>query len=229
MLTDLKREAYEANLSLPDHGLVHLNFGNASALDRRRGIAAIKPSGVDYGQLRPADMVLVDLDGKRVEGKLRPSSDTPTHLELYRGFGHACGIVHTHSIYATAFAQSGRAIPVLGTTHADFFRGPIPATRPLTKREIAGRYELETGRLILERFSRLDAREIPGVLVAHHGPFAWGPSAEAAVENAVAIELCARLAFLTLKLGPVSARMIPALVDRHFRRKHGPEAYYGQG
>jgi L-ribulose-5-phosphate 4-epimerase len=228
MLTELKREAYEANMALPAHGLIHLNFGNASALDRRRGIMAIKPSGVFYGKLRPADMVLVDLEGRRVEGRLRPSSDTPTHAELYRGFLHAGGIVHTHSLYATAFAQAGRPVPVLGTTHADFFRGEIPSTRALTGREIRGSYEIETGRVILETFSKLNAQDVPGVLVAGHGPFAWGPTAAKAVENAVAVELCARLAFLTLNLKPVSAGLVPALLDRHFRRKHGPRATYGQ-
>ena len=228
MLTELKREAYEANMALPAHDLIHLSFGNASALDRGRAIMAIKPSGVPYDKLRPADMVLVDLDGRLVEGRLRPSSDTPTHVGLYRGFGHARGIVHTHSIYATAFAQAGRPIPVLGTTHADFFRGDIPVTRPLTKREIRGRYETETGRVIVERFSKLSAEEVPGVLVARHGPFAWGPTAARAVENAVAVELCARLAFLTLNLRPAGGGIAPALLDRHFRRKHGPRAYYGQ-
>jgi L-ribulose-5-phosphate 4-epimerase len=228
VLTELKREAYEANMELPAHGLIHLNFGNASALDRGRAILAIKPSGVHYGKLRPADMVLVDLEGKRVEGRLRPSSDTPTHVELYRGLGHVRGIVHTHSLYATAFAQAGRPVPVLGTTHADFFCGEIPVTRALTRAQIRGRYEAETGRVILERFSKLDAEEFPGVLVDHHGPFTWGATAAKAVENAVAVELCARLAFLTLNLRPVSARMVPALLDRHFRRKHGPRAYYGQ-
>lgn len=228
MLTELKREAYEANLELPAHGLVHLNFGNASALDRARAILAIKPSGLSYDSLRPADMVLVDLDGRRVEGRHRPSSDTPTHVALYRGLAHARGIVHTHSPYATAFAQAGRPVPVLGTTHADFFRGEIPVTRPLRAREVRGRYEAETGRVILERFSKLSPEDVPGVLVANHGPFAWGPTAAKAVENAVAVELCARLAFLTLHLRPVSARIIPALLDRHFGRKHGPGAYYGQ-
>jgi L-ribulose-5-phosphate 4-epimerase len=228
MLTELKREAYEANLKLPAHGLIHLNFGNASALDRRRGILAIKPSGVDYPSLRPSDMVLVDLDGKKIEGRLRPSSDTPTHVALYRGFRQVGGIVHTHSVYATAFAQAGRPIPVLGTTHADFFCGPIPVTRPLTKKEVGGRYETLTGSVILERFRKLDPSENPGVLVVHHGPFAWGATAEDAVEHAVAIELCAKLAFHTLKLGKVTHRMIPALLNRHFRRKHGPKAYYGQ-
>jgi L-ribulose-5-phosphate 4-epimerase len=228
MLAELKREAYEANLELPRHGLIHLNFGNASALDRRRGIFAIKPSGVFYDRLRPADMVLVDLEGRRVEGRLRPSSDTPTHLELYRGFAHAGGVVHTHSLHATAFAQAGRPVPLLGTTHADFFRGEIPVTRGLRRGELGGRYEAETGRLILERFARLSAEEVPGVLVSQHGPFAWGATAAKAVENAVAIELCARLAWLTLALRPVPPRLAPALRDRHFRRKHGPDAYYGQ-
>jgi len=228
MLTDLKREAYEANMALTAHGLVHLNFGNASALDAAHAILAIKPSGVAYPSLRPADMVLVDLEGRRVEGRLRASSDTPTHVALYRGFSHVRGIVHTHSLYATAFAQAARPIPVLGTTHADFFRGDIPVTRALTGREIRGHYEAETGRVVLERFSRLSAEEIPGVLVARHGPFAWGPTAAEAVESAVALELCARLAYLTLRLRPAGAPIAAALLERHFHRKHGPGAYYGQ-
>jgi L-ribulose-5-phosphate 4-epimerase len=228
MLTELKREAYEANIALPAHGLVHLNFGNASAIDRRRGIVAIKPSGVDYAKLRPADMVLLDLGGEIVEGKLRPSSDTPTHLVIYRKFRGAGGVVHTHSLHATAFAQAGLPIPLLGTTHADFFNGPVPVTRELNRREIAGHYEAETGRVIVERFARLDPDEIPGVLVNRHGPFAWGPSAEKAVENAVALELCAELAFMTLRLGAPGGRFPPALLGRHFRRKHGADAYYGQ-
>jgi L-ribulose-5-phosphate 4-epimerase len=228
MLTELKREAYEANMGLPAHGLVHLNFGNASAVDRRRGIAAIKPSGVGYAALRPADMVLVDLDGKKVEGRLRPSSDTPTHLALYREFRGAGGVAHTHSVHATAFAQAGLAIPVLGTTHSDYFNGPIPVTRELTAREIAGSYEAETGRVITERFSRLDPEEVPGVLVNRHGPFAWGPTAAEAVENAVALEFCALLAFHTLMLRPRGHRFPAALLARHFDRKHGAGAYYGQ-
>jgi L-ribulose-5-phosphate 4-epimerase len=228
MLTDLKREAYEANLDLPRHGLIHLNFGNASALDRRRGIFAIKPSGVVYDRLRPADMVLVDLEGRRVEGRLKPSSDTPTHAVLYRGFPRLGGIVHTHSVHATAFAQAGRPVPLLGTTHADFFRGQIPVTRALRAAEVGGPYEAETGRVILERFRTLSAEEVPGVLVSQHGPFAWGPTAAKAVENAVALELCARLAWLTLALRPVAPRLSPPLLERHFQRKHGPKAYYGQ-
>lgn len=229
MLTELKREAYEANMGLPAHGLVHLNFGNASAIDRGRGIVAIKPSGVGYDRLRPADMVLVDLDGRRVDGKLRPSSDTPTHLVLYRMFRHAGGVAHTHSIHATAFAQAGLPIPVLGTTHADYFNGPVPVTRELTRREIAGSYEAETGRVIAQRFKGLDPREVPGVLVNRHGPFTWGDTAAKAVENAVALELCAQLAFHTLRLRPKGIKFPAALLDRHFSRKHGKGAYYGQG
>jgi L-ribulose-5-phosphate 4-epimerase len=228
MLTELKREAYEANLALPAHGLVHLNFGNASAVDRARGIVAIKPSGVGYGELKAADMVLVSLDGKRVEGRLRPSSDTPTHVALYRKFKGIGGVVHTHSVHATAFAQAGLPIPVLGTTHSDFFNGPVPVTRELTAREIAGSYEAETGRAIIERFARLDPAEIPGVLVNRHGPFAWGPTAAEAVENAVALELSALLAVHTLALGPKGLRFPASLLARHFNRKHGTGAYYGQ-
>jgi L-ribulose-5-phosphate 4-epimerase len=229
MLTELKREAYEANLQLPAHGLVHLNFGNASAFDRRRGFLAIKPSGVGYDTLKASDMVLVDLEGKRVEGRLRPSSDTPTHVELYRAFGTIGGVVHTHSVYATSFAQACKPVPVLGTTHSDFFNGPVPVTRGLTRGEIRGSYEIETGRVIVERFRSLDPEEVPGVLVIRHGPFTWGKTVSKAVENAVALELCARLAATTLGLGPVNSKFPAALLDRHFHRKHGATAYYGQG
>jgi L-ribulose-5-phosphate 4-epimerase len=228
MLTELKREAFEANLSLPRHGLVHLNFGNASALDRRRGLFAIKPSGVDYSKLRVRDMVLVDLEGKRVEGTLRPSSDTPTHAAIYRGFAHAGGVVHTHSLHATAFAQAGKPIPVFGTTHADFFHGPIGVTRPLTRSEIAGEYEKETGQVICAAFRGRDSEAIPAVLVRGHAPFAWGPTAAKAVENAVAVELCAQLALFTLQINPSTRALNGSLHRRHFTRKHGPAAYYGQ-
>jgi L-ribulose-5-phosphate 4-epimerase len=227
MLTELKREAYEANLALPRHGLIHLNFGNASALDRRRGIFAIKPSGVDYPRLRPSLMVLVDVEGRTVEGRLRPSSDTPTHAELYRGFSGIGGIVHTHSVYATAFAQAGRPIPALGTTHADFFFGEVPVTRRLRKAEIEAAYEIETGRVIRETFAQRNPVETPAVLVHRHA-FAWGPTAARAVENAVAVELCARLAFYTLRLDPAARALEAPLLERHFRRKHGAGAYYGQ-
>ncbi len=228
MLTELKREAFEANQALPRHGLIHLNFGNASALDRRRGILAIKPSGVDYGRLRPSDMVLVDLEGRTVEGRLRPSSDTATHAVLYRAFSAIAGVVHTHSLHGTAFAQAGRAIPAFGTTHADFFCGEIPVTRRLTPAEIRGAYEIETGKVIVEAFRRRDPVDFPGVLVNRHAPFAWGPSAAKAVENAVALELCAHLAYCTLQLSPRVAALEPILLGRHFRRKHGATAYYGQ-
>jgi len=228
MLTELKREAYEANLALPAHGLVHLNFGNASALDRKRGVFAIKPSGVDYPELRAPAMVLVDLEGRVVEGRLRPSSDTPTHAELYRGFSKIAGIVHTHSIYATAFAQAGRPIPALGTTHADYFFGDVPVTRLLRKSEIDAAYEIETGRVIREAFIRMDPAETPGVLVNRHAPFAWGLTAAKAVENALALELCARMAFYTLQLEPRRSSIEKPLLHRHFLRKHGAAAYYGQ-
>jgi L-ribulose-5-phosphate 4-epimerase len=228
MLTELKREAYEANLALPKHGLIHLTFGNASAVDRRRGIFAIKPSGVDYAALTPAAMVLVDLDGRIVEGKLRPSSDTPTHHRLYRGFPTIGGIVHTHSLRATAFAQAGRPIPIFGTTHADYFCGDVPVTRKLTRREITGAYEWETGNVIVERFTALDPADFPGVLVNRHAPFTWGPTVAKAVEAAVAVEYIAHLALTSLRLAPKLATIEPALLQRHFQRKHGPKATYGQ-
>ena len=228
MLIELKRKACEANRLLPAFGLVDLNFGNASAIDRARGLVAIKPSGVDYGTLRPADMVLVDLEGKVVEGRLRPSSDTPTHLELYRGFPSIGGVVHTHSRWATAFAQAATPIPALGTTHADFFRGSVPVTRALKPREIAGAYERETGKVILEAFAGVEPLDIPAVLVRGHGPFAWGEAVAKAVENAVALELCAGMAFRTLQLRPGQRALPKELLDRHFLRKHGDNAYYGQ-
>jgi L-ribulose-5-phosphate 4-epimerase len=228
MLAELKREAFEANRLLPQHGLINLTFGNASALDRAKGIFAIKPSGVDYAALKPADMVLVDLEGKKVEGKLHPSSDTPTHRRLYLAFQPVGGIVHTHSSRATAFAQAGRAVPIFGTTHADYFRGEIPVTRKLTAAEIAGAYEWETGNLIVERFKGLDPLDCPAVLVNRHAPFAWGPTVAKAVEVAVAVECCAHLALLSLQLSPALAPLEPELLAKHFQRKHGSGAYYGQ-
>jgi L-ribulose-5-phosphate 4-epimerase len=200
MLTELKREAYEANLLLPRYGLIHLTFGNASAIDRDRGIVAIKPSGVAYENLGVESMVLVDLEGTRVEGELRPSSDTATHVRLYRAFPSIRGVVHTHSRFATSFAQAGRPVPCYGTTHADYFHGEIPVTRRLTRREIAGAYEWETGEVIAERFSRLDPEEFPGVLVHSHGPFAWGPSGARAAEHAYVMELLAEMALHSLRL-----------------------------
>ena len=228
MLTELKREAYEANLLLPRHGLINLTFGNASALDRAQGIFAIKPSGVGYDALKPKDMVLVDLAGKIVEGKLKPSSDTPTHRCLYLGFRKIGGIVHTHSSHATAFAQTGRPVPIFGTTHADYFCGEIPVTRKLTAKEIAAAYEWETGNVILERFAGLDELDCPGVLVNRHAPFTWGPTVAKAVETAIAAECCAHLALMSLQLEPKLAAIEPELLHKHFKRKHGPGAYYGQ-
>lgn len=231
MLLDLKREAYEANIALPKHGLINLTFGNASALDRPRGIFAIKPSGVDYTDLRPADMVLIDLEGKKVEGKLNPSSDTPTHRRLFLAFEEVNGIAHTHSTHATAFAQAGRAIPIFGTTHADYFAGDIPVTRKMSGREIAGAYEWETGQVIVERFAkgRLDPLDFPGVLVNRHAPFTWGSSVAKAVEVAVAVERIAQMALLSLQLEPRLRSIEPELLHKHFARKHGSSAYYGQG
>lgn len=231
MLTELKREAYEANLLLPQHGLINLTFGNASALDRARGIFAIKPSGVDYAVLKPKDMVLVDLAGKKVEGKLNPSSDTPTHRRLYLAFNGIGGIVHTHSSHATAFAQAGRPVPIFGTTHADYFYGEIPVTRKMTPGEISGgAYEWETGNVIVERFARgrLDPLDCPGVLVNRHAPFTWGATVAKAVEVAVAAECCAHMALMSLALDPKLKPIEPELLNKHFKRKHGPGAYYGQ-
>jgi len=228
MLKELKREAYEANLLLPKYGLINLTFGNASALNRGRGIFAIKPSGVDYDALRVEDMVLVDLEGEKVEGKFNPSSDTPTHRRLYLGFEKIGGVVHTHSSHATAFAQAGRPIPALGTTHADYFHGEIPVTRKMTAKEIARAYEWETGNVIIERFKKLDPLECPAVLVNRHAPFTWGETVAKAVEIAVAAEYCAHMALMSLRVAPGLASIETALLKKHFHRKHGPGAYYGQ-
>ena len=230
MLTELKREAYEANLALQQHGLVQLTFGNASALDRRRGIFAIKPSGVPYAKLTASDMVLVDLAGKKVEGAMKPSTDTPTHRRLYHGFKKIAGVVQSRSVHATAFAQAGLSIPIFGTTHADYFNGDIPITRKLTAREIEDAYEASTGHIIIERFlaDDLDPLDNPGILVNRRGPFAWGASAAKAVEAAVAIETIAHLAMMTMELAPRLKTIEPELHDKHFARKHGSNAYYGQ-
>ena len=228
MLTELKREAYEANVALPRHGLINLTFGNASALDRARGIFAIKPSGMDYAGLKPKHMVLVDLEGRKVEGKLNPSSDTPTHRRLFLAFNRIGGVVHTHSTCATAFAQAGRPIPIFGTTHADYFDGDVPVTRKMTAAEIRGAYEWETGNVIVERFRKLNPLDFPGVLVNRHAPFTWGPTVAKAVEVAVAVERVAHMALLSLRLAPRLKTLEPALLAKHFKRKHGPGAYYGQ-
>ena len=229
MLTELKREAYEANVALPRHGLINLTFGNASAIDRAKGIFAIKPSGVAYADLRPADMVLIDLEGNKVEGKLNPSSDTPTHRRLFLAFKDIGGVVHTHSSHATSFAQAGREIPIFGTTHADYFNGNIPVTRKMTAREIGGgAYEWETGNVIVERFKGVDPLDFPGVLVNRHAPFTWGKTVAKAVEVAVAVECIAHMALMSLALEPKLRTIEPALLQKHFKRKHGPGAYYGQ-
>jgi L-ribulose-5-phosphate 4-epimerase len=227
--TELKREAYEANAALPRHGLINLTFGNASAMDRAKGVFAIKPSGVDYAALRPEDIVVVDLEGKTVEGKLRPSSDTETHRRLFLAFPRIGGVVHTHSLHATAFAQAGRPIPNFGTTHADYFNGSVPVTRKMTPAEIGGAYEWETGNVIVERFADIDPADFPGVLVNRHAPFSWGPTVDVAVEMAVVMECVAKMALMSLSLEPRLEPIETALLNRHFKRKHGPNAYYGQG
>jgi L-ribulose-5-phosphate 4-epimerase len=226
--TELKRESYEANVALPQHGLINLTFGNASAIDRARGVFAIKPSGVDYSALNADDMVVVDLEGRTVEGRLRPSSDTATHRRLFLAFEQIGGVVHTHSSRATAFAQAGRPIPIFGTTHADYFNGEVPVTRKMTAGEIARAYEWETGNVIVERFADLDPADFPGVLVNRHAPFAWGPTVAKAVETAVAMECVAEMALMSLTLAPDLEPIEPELLARHFKRKHGAGAYYGQ-
>jgi L-ribulose-5-phosphate 4-epimerase len=229
VLERLKKEVCEANLALAASGLAIQTWGNASGVDRARGVVVIKPSGVPYADMQPRHMVVVALaTGKTVAGRLNPSSDTATHLVLYRAFPALGGIVHTHSLYATAWAQARRDLPALGTTHADYFHGPVPCTRLLTPREIQTDYEAHTGDVIVERFAKLDARDFPGVLVASHGPFAWGTSAAKAVENAVVLEHLARLASATLHISPKVGTMQPTLLDKHFLRKHGARAYYGQ-
>jgi L-ribulose-5-phosphate 4-epimerase len=229
MLDELKRESYEENLKLPEYGLIHLSFGNVSVVDRDKGICAIKPSGVPYDVLKAEDMVLVDLEGEVVEGDLRPSSDTPTHVRLYQGFPTIGGVVHTHSTHATSFAQAGVEIPCYGTTHADYLNGNVPLTRKMTEEEITGAYELETGNVILERFASVDPDDFPMVLVHSHGPFTWGKTGAKAVENAVALELVAEMAVNTQALNPAIEAIGRTLHDKHFKRKHGQTAYYGQG
>ena len=230
MLDDLKQQVYDANLRLLHERLVIQTFGNVSGIDRSSGRVVIKPSGVPYAAMTPADMVVVELlAGAVVEGDLRPSSDTPTHLELYRSFPGIGGVVHSHSLHATAWAQARREIPALGTTHADHFYGAVPVTRILRPDEIETDYERNTGRVIVERFEVIDPWDRPGVLVAGHGPFAWGADADDAVHNAVILEFVARLAAETLRLAPDADPIGESLLDRHYLRKHGPEATYGQG
>ena len=228
MLEELKQQVCEANLLLPKYDLVTFTWGNVSAIDRSSGLVVIKPSGVPYDGMSAEDMVVVDLDGKVVEGKWKPSSDTATHLVLYRAFPQCGGIVHTHSRWATSFAQAGVGIAPLGTTQGDYFYGEIPCTRLTTPEEIAGAYEKETGNVIVETFQKLDPAAIPAVLVHSHGPFTWGKDAAEAVHNAVVLEEIAFMNFHALQLNPAQTRMQQELLDKHYLRKHGANAYYGQ-
>ncbi len=229
MLGALREEVFRANLRLVAEGLVIQTWGNVSGIDRAQGLVAIKPSGVPYDGMRAEHMVIVSLEtGERVAGDLRPSSDTATHLALYRAFAQIGGVVHTHSTFATAWAQAGREVPPFGTTHADYFHGPIPLTRQLTQAEIEGDYEANTGTVIVERFSNLDPLHMPAVLVIGHGPFTWGKSPDEAVSNAVYLEHVARMASETLRVDPKAVPVDSTLLDKHFLRKHGAGRYYGQ-
>ena len=230
MLEELKQKVYEANMLLPKYGLVTFTWGNVSAIDRESGLFVIKPSGVEYESMKPEDMVVMDLNGNRVEGKLRPSSDTPTHLELYKAFPEIGGIVHTHSSYATSWAQAGRSIPCYGTTHADYIYGEVPCVRCLTKEEIDEAYETNTGKLIVSEFKqrKKEIMAVPAVLCKNHGPFTWGKDAKDAVHNAVVLEEVAKMAYRTES---INSKVEPApqeLQDKHYYRKHGAGAYYGQ-
>ena len=238
MLEELKKKVCQANLDLVKHGLVLFTWGNVSAIDRESGLVVIKPSGVSYDNMKPEDMVVVDLDGKVVEGELNPSSDTPTHVVLYKAFPHIGGVVHTHSTYATAWAQAGEDIPNIGTTHADYFHEDIPCTRNMKKAEVFGEYEKETGNVIVETFKEINPDDTPAVLVKNHGPFTWGKDADNAVHNAVVLEEVAKMAYIAcnvhmsscVNMGLMSNKpsMNKHLIEKHYSRKHGPNAYYGQ-
>ena len=228
-LRELKERVFKQNLELVKQNLVVLTWGNVSAIDRESGLIVIKPSGVDYSSMTADDMVVVDLDGNRIEGRLNPSSDTPTHIELYKAFPNIGGVVHTHSLNATSFAQAGKSIAAFGTTHADCFYGDVPCARALTKEEIENDYEKNTGKVIIETFKDLDYEAIPAVLIKNHGPFTWGKSPEKAVENAVTLEAVAQMAIKTCVINPDSQRVDQYLLDKHYFRKHGKNAYYGQG
>lgn len=229
MLEELKQQVLKANLMLPEYALVTFTWGNVSGIDRERGLVVIKPSGVPYDGMGTEDMVVVDLEGRVVEGKWKPSSDTPTHLELYKAFENIGGIVHTHSKWATSYAQAGKSIPAIGTTQADYFYGDIPCTRKMTEEEIAGEYEKETGKVIVETFAGKNPGDIPGVVVHSHGPFSWGTDAMNAVHNAVVMEEVAFMDWHSFMLNPQHGEIQQALLDKHYLRKHGAKAYYGQG
>jgi len=228
MLEQLKEEVFKANLELVKHNLVIFTWGNVSAIDRESGLVVIKPSGVEYDVMKASDMVVVDLDGNVVDGDLKPSSDTPTHIELYKAFPEIGGVVHTHSTYATAWAHAGCDIPILGTTQADYFYGDIPCTRDMTPEEITGAYEKETGTVIIDSFKDKNPMHVPGVIVKNHAPFSWGKDAHDAVHNSVVIEQVAKMNFVALQVNP-EATMNKYLTEKHFNRKHGANAYYGQG
>ena len=228
MLKMLKEQILKANLDLVKNGLVLFTWGNVSAIDKETKLAVIKPSGVSYDEMTAEDMVVVDLNGKIIEGKLNPSSDTPTHLELYKAYPEIVGVVHTHSLYATAFAQAGRNIPAYGTTHADYFYGEVPCTRSLTKEEVEGEYEKNTGKVIIETFQDKDVGAIPACLVKHHGVFAWGKNANEAVYHATVVEEVAKMACLTERINEKAEPAETYLMDKHYNRKHGKNAYYGQ-
>jgi len=228
MLSRLKQQVLQANLDLVKYNLVVLTWGNVSGIDRKKNLLVIKPSGVDYDKMKSDDMVVVDMEGKIVEGKLRPSSDTPTHIELYKAFSEIGGITHTHSTHATAFAQAGREIPCLGTTHADSFFQTIPITRMLTKAEVETAYEKNTGRVIMERFRNLNYKSTPGVLVACHGVFCWGKDAEDSVKNSLMLERLAEMAMKTFQINPTVQQIPDYVMNKHHERKHGKNAYYGQ-
>ena len=228
MLEELKKAVYEANMLLPKHGLVTFTWGNVSQIDRETGYFAIKPSGVDYDKLTPDDMVIMDLEGNKIEGRYNPSSDTPTHLELYKAFPNIGGVVHTHSPWATSWAQAGRGIPGYGTTHADYMYGEIPCVRCLTKEEIEGAYEKNTGLLIVDYFKDKDYEAVPAVLCKNHGPFTWGKDGQEAVHNAVVLEEVAKMAARCEMINPQVKPAPQELQDKHYYRKHGANAYYGQ-
>ena len=227
MLKELKKKVFEVNIALRERGLAIMTWGNASAIDRGQGLVIIKPGGVPYDQMQPEDMVVTDMDGKVVDGRWQPSSDTLTHIVLYRNFHGIGGIVHTHAEWATSWAQAGRGIPVYGTTHADYFYGEVPCTRPMTRKETKTDYELNTGNVIVERFKGIDPLQMPGVLVHAHAPFTWGPDVEKALESALVLEEIAKMAFRTEILGNRYS-VGQHLLDRHYLRKHGKDAYYGQ-